>query len=238
MISFRSVQKLFGATIAVNRVSLEITKGECLALLGPNGAGKTTLVKILMGLVRPESGSVTVNGIPADAPESHVGIGYLEEQHRIPPHLSGRRYLQRSAALLGFQGRAAGGEVERVLELCSMSREADKRAVGYSKGMRQRIGLAAALLGNPQLLVLDEPSTGLDPVGIREMRLLLERLHRNGTTIIINSHILSEVEKICDTVVFMQQGRIVLRDSLAALLQDGKESLEDIFVRHMEKRDA
>ncbi len=238
MIIFRSVHKTFGPTVAVNRVSLEISKGECLALLGPNGAGKTTLIKMLLGLVIPDSGTITINGIPTDMPTSRAETGYLEEQQRIPSHLSGRQYLLRIAALLGVHGDEARQGIERVLELCSMSREADNKADGYSKGMRQRIGLAAALLGHPKLLVLDEPTSGLDPFGIREMRLLLDRLHREGTTIIINSHLISEVEKICDTVAFMQQGRIVLKDSLSNLLTDGGESLEDVFMRHVEKRDA
>ena len=238
MITFRLVRKTFGPTVAVHCDSLEIARGECLALLGPNGAGKTTLVKMLLGLVRPDSGTVTINGIPADLPASRATTGYLEELQRLPPHLSGRRYLSRSAALLGVQGGEARQEIKRVLELCSMSREAEGQAGGYSKGMRQRIGLAAALLGKPQLLVLDEPTSGLDPFGIREMRLLLDRLHREGVTIVINSHLISEVEKICDTVAFMQQGRIVLKGSLTTLLADGDETLEDLFMRHVEKRDA
>lgn len=238
MITFRAVHKAFGPAVAVHQVSLTISRGECLALLGPNGAGKTTLVKMLLGLVRPDSGMVTINGIPADEPASRAETGYLEEQQRIPPQLTGRQYLARSAALLGLQGGEAREEILRVLELCSMSREAAAKAAGYSKGMRQRIGLAAALLGRPKLLVLDEPTSGLDPFGIREMRLVLDHLHREGVTIVINSHLISEVEKICDTVAFMQQGRIVLKDALGTLLADGEESLEDVFMRHVEKRDA
>lgn len=238
MITFQAVHKSFGQTVAVHRVSMEVRRGECLALLGPNGAGKTTLMKMVLGLVRPDSGAVTINGLSAAEPASRAGLGYLEEQQRIPAHLSGRQYLARSASLLGLGGEEARREVQRVLELCSMVTEADGRAAGYSKGMRQRIGLAAALLGRPQLLVLDEPTSGLDPFGIREMRLLLDRLHRDGTTIVINSHLISEVEKICDTVAFMQQGRIVLKESLRTLLADGKESLEDVFMRHVEKRDV
>jgi ABC-2 type transport system ATP-binding protein len=238
MITFQSVHKTFASAVAVNRVFLEINRGECLALLGPNGAGKTTLVKILLGLVRPDSGTVTINGIPANVPASRAATGYLEEQQRIPPHLSGRQYLSRSAALLGLDGGEARQDIDRVLELCSMTREANGMASGYSKGMRQRIGLAAALLGRPQLLVLDEPTSGLDPFGIREMRLLLDRMHRDGVTIVINSHLISEVEKICDSAAFMQQGRIVLKDSLSNLLANGDETLEDVFMRHVEKRDA
>jgi len=238
MIDFSNVHKAFGPKVAVDGVTLRIEKGESLALLGPNGAGKTTLVKMLLGLVRPDSGTVTINGIPAEVPASRASTGYLEEQQRIPPQLSGREYLRRSAALLDMPGNEAAREIERVLALCSMAGDADGKAAGYSKGMRQRIGLAAALLGRPQLLVLDEPSSGLDPFGIRELRLLFDQLHREGTTMVINSHILSEVEKICDTVAFMQEGRIVRKDSLDAMLGDGAESLEEVFIRQVERRHA
>ena len=117
MISFQSVHKSFGSARAVDKVSLQIEDGECLALLGPNGAGKTTLIKMLLGLVHPDGGTITLNGMPADSPESRVGTGYLEEQQRIPPHLSGRRYLARSASLLGLSGREADREIERVLDI-------------------------------------------------------------------------------------------------------------------------
>lgn len=233
MISFNNVTKRYGATVAVDQVSLAVAKGEFLALLGPNGAGKTTLIKMLLGFIRPDSGRVFINGMPASEPQSRTAIGYLEEMPRIPPQLSGRRYLERSAALSGMQGREAAREIDRVLKLFKMTAQAQGKAAGYSKGMGQRIGLACALLGNPRLLILDEPTSGLDPFFIREIRLILDSLHQAGTTLIINSHILSEVEKICDTVAFLQRGRLVLKDKLASVMQEGDQSLEDVFVRQL-----
>lgn len=238
MISFNNVTKRYGATIAVTGVSFTVARGEFLALLGANGAGKTTLIKMLMGFSRPDSGQITINGRPAGEPGTRAAIGYLEELQRIPPQLSGRRYLERSAALLGMRGSDAAGEIARVLELCGMTAHAKGESAGYSKGMRQRIGLAAALLGTPPLLLLDEPTSGLDPLFIREIRLLLDDMRRSGTTLIINSHILSEVEKICDSVAFLQHGRLVRKDTLAAIMQEDDRNLEDVFIRQLGKENG
>lgn len=233
MLILSSVSKNYGPVRAVDRISLQVGRGDTFALLGPNGAGKTTLVKLIIGLARPDAGTVTINTVSASLPQSRARTGYLEEQQRIPPRLSGREYLSRSAALLGLRGRAAGREIDRVLALCGMQSESRSRAGGYSKGMRQRIGLAAALLGSPELLVLDEPASGLDPFGVREMRSVLEAMKQAGTTIVINSHILSEVERIADSVAFIKQGRLLARDRINALVGPG-QSLEDAFVRAME----
>lgn len=233
MLKLTSITKTYGPTRAVDRVSFQVGKGEVFGLLGPNGAGKTTIVKIIMGLIRPTAGTVTINNMGAADPASRARTGYLEEQQRIPPRLTGREYLARSAALIGLTGRAATAEIDRMLTLCGMRAESQGRAGGYSKGMRQRIGLAAALLGEPVLLVLDEPTSGLDPFGIRDIRCILESLKQAGATIVINSHILSEVEKICDTVAFINHGRLLAKDGISAMVGPG-ETLEDVFVRAME----
>ena len=237
MLTLTSVTKTYGPTRAVDGVSFQVENGEGFALLGPNGAGKTTIVKMIMGLVWPTAGAVTINNMPTAVPASRAKTGYLEEQHRIPPRLTGREYLSRSAALIGLTGGAAEAEIDRVLTLCGMRAESFGKAGGYSKGMRQRIGLAAALLGAPQLLVLDEPTSGLDPFGIRDMRQILETLKQAGATIVINSHILSEVEKICDTVAFINHGRLLAKDGISALVGPG-ETLEDVFVRAMEGKNG
>lgn len=237
MLTLDSVTKQYGATLAVDHVSLQVNRGESFALLGPNGAGKTTLVRMILGFARPTSGTVTINALPAANPAARARLGYLAEQQRIPPRLTGLQYLTRSAALLGLSGPAVHREIDRVLELCGMRPEAASRAAGYSKGMLQRIGLAGAILGEPQLLVLDEPTSGLDPFGIRDMRSILDTLQQAGTTIVMNSHILSEVEKICHAVVFMDHGRIVHQDDINVIAGRG-ESLEDVFVRAMEKKNA
>jgi ABC-2 type transport system ATP-binding protein len=231
MIVLDAVTKKFGDLTAVDTVSYQINKGEFFALLGPNGAGKTTIIKMLLGFIRPTSGSITINGIPSFETKTRKNIGYIAEQHMIPPTLSGVEYLLRHAALIGL-GKKAGVEVERVVEVVSMSGKEKKKSSGYSKGMKQRIGIAAALLGTPELLILDEPVSGLDPMGIRDIRKIIDSLRQDETTIFLNSHLLSEVEKTCDTAAIMHKGKIIIKDSIDAIMSEG-ESLEDVFVKHI-----
>ncbi|MFC1523355.1 ABC transporter ATP-binding protein [Thermodesulfobacteriota bacterium] len=232
MIILDSVTKQFGSTTAVDNVSLRVETGDFFALLGPNGAGKTTIVRMLLGFSSPNSGMVTVGGIPANHPEARARVGYLAEQHKIPPQMSGREYLKRSAAVAGIPGPEAAREIDRVLTICGMQNDAGKKASGYSKGMRQRIGLASAIMNKPEILILDEPVSGLDPIGIREVRLVLEELHQDGVTIMLNSHFLPEVEKICQTAAIMHHGSIMVQGTMDHIVQDG-ETLEDVFVRHV-----
>jgi len=233
MIILDSVTKKFGDFTAVDNVSYSIQKGEFFALLGPNGAGKTTIVRMLLNFTTPSSGSVTINGRSVSDPESRRHIGYIAEQHMIPPYLSGFEYLSRHASLLGLSGKASEKEVDRVLEMVSMKGPERKKAASYSKGMRQRMGIGAALLGAPTMLILDEPVTGLDPMGTRDIRRILENLRGNGLTVILNSHLLSEVEKTCETAAIMYRGKILVKDTINAIVKD-HETLEDVFVRYIE----
>jgi ABC-2 type transport system ATP-binding protein len=230
MITFSAVTKRYAQTTAVDIVSLTVGAGDFLALLGPNGAGKSTLVKMLLDFVKPTSGTVTIDGAPSTSPASRTGVGYLPESLRIPPHLSGREFLLRHASLCGLAGPSAASEVDRVIDVVGMRGKERGRAGTYSKGMAQRIGLGAALLATPRLLILDEPINGLDPIGIREVRVILESLRQKGVTIILNSHLLSEVEKTCTTAAIMNRGAIVAQGSIGDLVRDG-ETLEDVFVR-------
>jgi ABC-2 type transport system ATP-binding protein len=230
MIVLDAVTKKFGALKAVDTVSYQIKKGEFFALLGPNGAGKTTLVKMLLGFIHPTSGRITINGIPTCETRTRQNLGYIAEKHRIPPYLSGFEYLLRHASLKGLSGKKARLEVERVVEAVSMTGKEKKKSKGYSKGMTQRIGIAGALIGNPELLILDEPVSGLDPMGIRDIRKIIDMLRHHDVTIVLNSHLLSEVEKTCDTAAIMHNGRIVVKDSIEAIMSDG-QSLEDVFVK-------
>jgi ABC-2 type transport system ATP-binding protein len=233
MIILDSVTKKFGAIAAVDNVSYTIQKGESFALLGPNGAGKTTIVRMLLDFIKPSSGHITIDGRPAFDPESRKHIGYVAEQHMIPPYLSGFEYLSRHASLIGLSGKDAEKEVNRVLEIVSMKGTERKKSATYSRGMKQRIGLGAALLGQPTLLIMDEPVTGLDPIGIRDVRKILENLHDKGVTVILNSHLLSEVEKTCETVAIMYKGKILIKDTISAIVKD-HETLEDVFIRYIE----
>ncbi len=235
MIAFENVTKSYGNLVAVEGVSYTVRKGEAFALLGPNGAGKTTLVRLLLGFSRCTAGTVTIEGLPAGSAASRKKLGYLAEIHRIPPHLSGRQYLLRQAAFCGLSGGRATAAVDDMLKRVGMEGQAKKKAAHYSKGMTQRIGLGAALLGDPALLVLDEPVSGLDPLGMRDVRLLLEDFKKGGGTLILNSHLLSEVERLCDSVAILYKGRIMVQGSLAQIVQ-GHESLEEVFIRHVEDR--
>jgi ABC-2 type transport system ATP-binding protein len=233
MISLNSVTKIFGTFTAVENISYTIEAGDHFALLGPNGAGKTTLVRMLLDFIKPTAGRITINGVPVSDPESRKHIGYLAEQHVIPPYLSGLGYLMRHASLIGLSGKNAAVEVDRVLEMVAMKGGEKKKSVTYSKGMKQRIGLAAAILGSPKLLILDEPTAGLDPIGIRQVRKILENLYDKGITVILNSHLLSEVEKTCKTAAIMNKGKILIRDSILSIVKDG-ETLEDVFIKYIE----
>ena len=233
MITLDSVTKIFGTFTAVDNISYTIEDGDHFALLGPNGAGKTTIVRMLLDFIKPTSGKISINGVPVSDPESRKQVGYLAEQHLIPPYLSGFKYLMRHASLIGLSGKNAVLEVDRVLEMVAMKGEEKQKSVTYSKGMKQRIGIAAAVLGHPKLLILDEPVAGLDPIGIREVRKILENLYDKGITVILNSHLLSEVEKTCKTAAIMHKGKILVRDSINSIVKDG-ETLEDVFIKYIE----
>jgi len=199
--------KRYGAVEALRGVDLEVGEGELVGLLGPNGAGKSTLVKIACGLVRPSAGHAEVCGARAGSREARAAIGYLAEFFRFPGWTS-------ADELLGLHQRLTssdGGERERadLLELVGLDDARERRVEEMSKGMQQRLGIAQALVRSPRLLLLDEPTSALDPVGRRTVRTLLEELRRRGISVLLNSHLLSEVELVCDRVVILLAGKVV-----------------------------
>jgi ABC-2 type transport system ATP-binding protein len=202
-----NVVKRYGQTVALDGVTLQIGEGELLGLLGPNGAGKSTLVKIGCGLVRATSGSVAVCGFPAGSFEARAAIGYLAELFRFPPWLEGGEVLELHQALAGSTGGAR--ERDDLLTLVGLGDVGGRRVDAMSKGMQQRLGIAQALVGTPRVLVLDEPTSALDPAGRRAVRVILEEVKKRGMSVILNSHLLSEVELVCDRVVIISNGRIV-----------------------------
>ena len=230
MIELKNVTKRYDSFTAVDNVSFSVKTGEYFALLGPNGAGKTTIVKMLLDFTRPTTGSLSLSGIPSTHAECRTSIGYLAENHHIPSCLSGWQYLLRCAELLYISRSDAMDQCRRIVELIGMQGREYAKVGTYSKGMVQRFGLGAALMGDPKLLILDEPTGGLDPIGIRELRQLLESLKSQGMTIFLNSHLLSEVEKICDTAAIINRGKLLVKDTISAIVKDG-ETLEDVFVR-------
>jgi ABC-type multidrug transport system ATPase subunit len=220
MIRTVGLTKRFGHTLAVDAVDLHVREGDRYGLLGPNGSGKTTLVRMLLGLVYPTSGSVEIMGrsVPRHAAQVLPEVGSLVEAPAAYAHLSGRRNLALiDAAGPGGPRRSRRQRIADALEAVGLA-GIDRRPVkAYSLGMRQRLGLAAALLRRPRLLILDEPTNGLDPQGIREVRELLTRLNESGTTVFLSSHLLFEVEQLCTRVGVMDRGRLVLEQDLDGL---------------------
>ena len=220
MIRTRALTKRFGPVLAVDRVDLDVREGDIYGFLGANGSGKTTTVRMLLGLVLATSGEVALLGRPMPRAARTVlpRVGTLVEGPAAYPHLTGRANLAIFDAIGGRSGRRdRGRRVAEALDTVGMDVAADRQVRGYSLGMRQRLGLAAALLQRPQLLVLDEPTNGLDPQGIREMRDLLLRLNAEGTTIFLSSHLLAEVEQLCTRVGVLDRGRLVVQEQLATL---------------------
>jgi ABC-2 type transport system ATP-binding protein len=206
-----------GNITALNEVSLSIPQGEIFGLLGPNGAGKTTLMKVLLGITRPNSGEVLVMGLPPGNPDSRLKVGYLPENHRFPSYLTGLGLLE----ITGRAYRMAAADIttrsEELLSVVGMENWGDKKLRKYSKGMLQRVGLAQAMMPDPDLLLLDEPTDGVDPVGKMEIRQVLERIRNEGKTILLNSHLLSEVESVADSVAILSKGRLVRTDTVENL---------------------
>jgi len=213
IVTTTDLTKRFGDRIAVDRVSLTVRRGEVYGFLGPNGAGKTTTLRMLLGLVRPTGGEATVLGQPPGAPDGLARIGALVEGPGFYPYLSGRDNLRVLARYAQLDDIA----VEAALELVDLTSRAGDRFKSYSLGMKQRLGVAAGLLGDPELLILDEPTNGLDPTGMADMRDLLRTLADQGQTVLLSSHLLGEVEQICDRVGVIAGGRLLTESTVADL---------------------
>ncbi len=216
-IEVRDLTKRFGSFTAVDNLSFSVEPGRITGFLGPNGAGKTTTLRMLLGLVRPTSGSATIGGQPyGEIRTPQRVVGSALEATNFHPGRSGRDHLRILADTAGVDSK----RVDEMLEMVGIPAAARQRAGGYSMGMRQRLGLAAAMLGDPQVLLLDEPANGLDPEGIRWLRLLLRHLSSQGKTILISSHMLAEVEQTVDDVVIIANGRFIQQGSVADLHGD------------------
>ena len=205
-------------------VDLEVAPNDVYGLLGPNGAGKTTTVKVALGLMRPTSGSVAL-GV-----EGLAQVGYLPENPYFYDYLSGREFLGFCARLFAVEAGARKKRVDELLRDVSLEQAADTHLRKYSKGMLQRIGIAQALVNDPQLVLLDEPMTGLDPIGRVEVKRIIEKLHERGKTVLFNSHILSDVHELCSRIAIMRDGRVVWEGAVAEAL-DEAPSLEDFFMK-------
>jgi ABC-2 type transport system ATP-binding protein len=214
-VAARGLAKRYGRVDALHDLTLRVAPGECLGFLGPNGAGKSTAVKLLVGLVGPTGGSAEVLGKPVGDRATRARIGYLPELFRYPDWLAAREVLAFHARLLRLAG--APRAIDAVLDEVGLRERGRDRVGTYSKGMQQRLGLAVALLGAPEIVFLDEPTSALDPVGRSDVRALIERLRARGTTVFLNSHLLGEVERVCDRVCVVDRGRVVAEGSVDAL---------------------
>jgi ABC-2 type transport system ATP-binding protein len=217
IIETRNLVKHYGRITAVQDVSLQVHPGEIFGLLGQNGAGKTTLIKILLGLTRPTEGEAYLLNQPAGTSAVRKNIGYLPEDHRFPDYHTGASLLDFYGALLEMPRARRRQRIPELLTLVGLSGRKNYKIRTYSKGMKQRLGIAQALLQDPALLFLDEPTDGVDPVGRREIRDLLLRLRDQGKTIFVNSHLLSEVELICDRVAILRRGELIREGSVEQL---------------------
>ena len=210
------LRKTYGHRTAVEDISLDVGGGEIVGLLGPNGAGKTTVIKMLLGLVRPDAGEATLLGVSTEDPAARARVGYLPELFRYQPWLRAAEVLQLHVRLSGVE--VSDADQRDCLALVGLAERARDRVGGFSKGMQQRLGLAVALVARPELVILDEPTSALDPVGRVDVRDIVLALKGRGVAVLLNSHLIGEVERVCDRVVILDRGRVAAAGTLAELL--------------------
>lgn len=229
IIKTENISKIFKSSFnkkniqALDSVSLDVPKGIIFGLLGPNGAGKTTLIKILLGISKATSGYAEMLGEPVDTIEVKKKIGYLPENHRFPLFLTGNEFLFHFGSFSGMNKLIIKERTEYLLSLVGLTEWSNKKLKTYSKGMLQRIGLAQALINDPELIFLDEPTDGVDPIGRKEIRDVLIKLKEEGKTIFLNSHLLSEVEMITDRIAILNKGKLIKEGAVSELKKKGEE---------------
>jgi sodium transport system ATP-binding protein len=233
MIVARNLRKTFGDIVAVDDVSFTAEGGAVTGLLGPNGAGKTTALRMLSGLMKPESGGIEVDGISvsADPHAAQRRLGVLPDSHGLYPRLTAREHILYFGRLQGMNGRDLEARADRLIEWLGMSSIASRRVEGFSRGERTKVALARAVVHDPPNVLLDEPTSGLDVMSTRAVREFIRRLRADGRTVLFSSHIMQEVSALCDTIIIVSHGRVVARGSPDDIrLQSGRENLEDAFV--------
>jgi ABC-2 type transport system ATP-binding protein len=208
--------KRYGSLTAVNKLDLRVTRGSIHGFLGPNGAGKTTTIKTLVGLIKPDEGVVSVLGkiVQGDQADTRLSVGYMPELPKFPKHLKGSELLDIYGRMYGMTVQQRKEQIPKLLETVGLKGRENDLIGKYSKGMQQRIGMAQALLNNPELVILDEPSLGLDPVGMVEMRELVKSISKEGMTVFVSSHLLFEVEQVCSHVTIINRGMMLVSDTL------------------------
>ncbi len=221
-IETHELRKLFGSTVALDGLTMNVPRGEVFGFLGPNGAGKTTAVKLLLGLARPTAGVARVLGAPVSDVATRRWVGYLPELFRYQAWMTAREVLALHCELARLDRPAWANEIEQIATLVGLRERIDSQVGTFSKGMQQRLGLGVALLGRPELVVLDEPTSALDPVGRQDVRAIIGSLRERGATVFLNSHLLTEVERVCDRVAIVDHGRVITELRMEELLaEDG-----------------
>jgi ABC-2 type transport system ATP-binding protein len=228
-----SLSMRLGRRRALDGLSLSVRRGEIFGFLGPNGAGKTTSIKILVSLLRQDSGTATIYGAEPARGETRQQIGYLPESPTFYDHLTGREFLAFCGRLCGLRGAELRERSDRLLEQVGLAHAADLQIRRYSKGMNQRVGIAQALLHDPELVILDEPMSGLDPIGRAEVRDLILDLKRRGKTVFFSTHIIPDVELICDRVGLINRGRMVAEGTVSELLDAGEARSIEVVVENV-----
>src|SRR6266851_8066118 len=217
---------------AVDGVTFQLEPGQAFGLLGPNGAGKSTVVKMIAGLLKPDGGSVSLFGSDPGNPASRTELGFAPEDPDFPKFLRAKEVMDYFASLLGLDDTERKRRIPETLAFAGLDTER-RQVRQFSKGMKQRLGIAQAILGRPKLLILDEPTADLDPLGRRDVRALIDRLKDSGVAVLLNSHLLSEVELVCDTVAILAKGRVLKEGTMAEVVPEGK-NLEYVFVELVE----
>ena len=232
LIQAKNLFHCYGKHKTLQNVSLEIEAGQCFALLGPNGAGKTTFVKLLLGLEFPTAGEVKLFGEFAGAPHSRQSVGYLPDRFSFYPYYTVKDTLAFYAAMVGLEGEQVRSSIVQALDKLKISNLSDRKLSKLSKGQLQRVGLASLLLGDKKIIILDEPFSGLDPIGIKDLKELLHEFKSQGRTLLINSHILAEVEPLCDYFGILNGGQLIVAGEKNSLLSG--RSLESFFAENVQ----
>ena len=230
IIQIKDISKSYGVDFSLRGINLNIEKGKIFSLLGPNGAGKTTLVKLMLNLMHSDSGTIEINGLNVNDKNSRMGIAFIPEKFSFFPFYTARGVLEFFGKMKGIEGSELTAQVNSALEELQITELAGRKLSQMSKGQMQRVGLASILIGNNDLIVLDEPFSGLDPIGIRDLKEIIKKLKAQGKTMFINSHILLEMEQLCDEIAILNKGELLFAGSVASVLEKEK-SLDDFFYR-------
>ncbi|MBC7429186.1 MAG: ABC transporter ATP-binding protein [Bacteriovorax sp.] len=230
LIQIKDISKSYGVEFSLENVSLNIQQGKIFALLGPNGAGKTTLVKLMLNLMHCDSGSIEINGFNVSDKNSRLGVAFIAEKFTFFPFYTASGVLEFFGKMKGIEGDELKSQVVAALERLQITELANRKLSRMSKGQMQRVGLASILIGKNDLIILDEPFSGLDPIGIRELKDIIRELKEQGKTLFINSHILLEMEQLCDEVAILNKGKLLFNGPVSAVLEKEK-SLDDFFYK-------